>query len=283
MTAVQHPYSGLVAGLATRHDKLSLVGPAMSRLGLRVEVVDVDTDSLGTFAGEVPRVGTPWETAVAKARLGMEASGLPLGLASEGSIGPDDAIPFLVSDVELIVLVDDVRGIVIGETAGEYGIPTVAIDVRIDSVIDDEDLARAGFPEHGLIVRPLDTTGPIVKGVHDLDELHQAVVRCASESGASVLRIESDLRAHHHPTRRMVIARAAERLSARLACLCPSCDCPGWGVGRHDRGAPCSVCRASTRVVSTEYFTCASCSYEEAKPTDAAAGVDPQYCPRCNP
>lgn len=256
----------------------------MSRsLGLDVVSVDVDTDSLGTFSGEVERVGTPWEVAVAKARLGMEASGLPLGLASEGSIGPDDAIPFLVSDVELVVLVDDVRGIVIGETAGEYGIPTVAIDVRIDSVIDDEDLARAGFPEHGLIVRPLGTTGPIVKGVHDHHELHEAVVRCASESGASVLRIESDLRAYHHPTRRTVIARAAERLSARLTRLCPSCDCPGWGVGRHDRGAPCSVCRASTRVVSTEHFICASCSYEEAKPTDAAAGVDPQYCPRCNP
>ncbi|MBU3689205.1 MAG: hypothetical protein FGM29_06595 [Actinobacteria bacterium] len=260
----------------------------MSRfLDLDVVTVDVDTDSLGTFAGEVERVGTPWETAVAKARLGMEASGRTLGLATEGSIGPDDTMPFLVADLELVVLVDDERGIVIGEGEVDYGIPTAAADVDISATsglgVDSGLLERAGFPAHGLIVRPLSGIVGITKGIHDADELRRAMERCMRESGSNVVRIESDLRAHHHPTRRVVIARAAERLAERLARLCPSCRCPGWGVGRRSRGAPCSVCRSATRIVRSEQFVCASCPHEEEVPTDAAAGVDPQYCPRCNP
>lgn len=260
----------------------------MSRsLGLDVVSIDVDTDSLGTFAGEVDRIGTPWETAVAKARLGMKTSGLPLGLASEGSIGPDDAIPFLVADLELVVMVDDARGIVVGEGEIEYGIPSIAVDVGVSEVtvsgVDFDLLERAGFPAHGLIVRPPVGTMGIAKGIHDPDELRRAVEHCGRESGSEIVRVESDLRAHHHPTRRMVIARAAERLADRLGRLCPSCQCPGWGVGRRSRGAPCAVCGASTRIVAIEHFRCASCTYEEATATEAAAGVDPQYCPGCNP
>jgi len=72
--------------MATKHDKTVLVGPALTEaLGLEVIEAVVDTDVLGTFSGEIARVGSPVDTAVAKARMGMAAVGLT-GPGSSGSM-----------------------------------------------------------------------------------------------------------------------------------------------------------------------------------------------------
>ena len=76
--------------MATKHDKGKLVAqPFKDILDMTVQEVLVDTDVLGTFAGEIERVGTPQETTVKKAQLGIEATGNPYALASEGSVGPE--------------------------------------------------------------------------------------------------------------------------------------------------------------------------------------------------
>lgn len=283
MSTVSHPYAGRIAGLATKHGKLPLVAGAMrSAMGLEVVEVPVDTDVLGTFTGEVPRAGTMWEAAVAKARLGMEQSGLPLGLASEGSFEPWSTLPSLIVDTEFVVLVDDVHGIVVGEMEMAVGVPSVSVLLHLHD-LDDTPLLRAGFPEHGLIVRPSAGHEPIVKGIHDHSELRFAVAACAAASPHLTARVESDLRAHHHPRRREVIARAAERLAKRLARLCPECRTPGWGIGHHETGAPCADCGAPTGFPLTEHWLCAACNHSEQRPTTAAGGVDPTHCPDCNP
>lgn len=284
MTAASsHPYRHRRAGLATQHDKLPLVGPALHRAtGLEVVQVDVDTDVLGTFTGEVPRTGSPWDTAVAKARLGMRASGLSIGVASEGTFGPLDGAPFIRADRELVVLVDDELGIEIGEGDLGLGLPMISVDVDAEA-LDMSVLESAGFPEHGVIVRTVDAVHPVVKGIHDVESLWRAIELCAAASRSSMVRIESDLRAHHHPSRREVIARAAERLAVRLATLCPECRTPGWGIGRRVPGAPCALCRTPTHLPRHDLWVCASCEHEESVPTPEAAGVDPECCPRCNP
>jgi hypothetical protein len=78
------------------HRKEEAVAPALlSTLGLLVVPArGLDTDQLGTFSGEVPREGSMLDVAMRKARLGMSATGLPLGIASEGTFGPHPAIPF---------------------------------------------------------------------------------------------------------------------------------------------------------------------------------------------
>lgn len=81
------------AVLATRHGKLELIAPALARVGYALRAVDVDTDALGTFSGEVPRPGPPRDVAVAKARLAMDASGVEVGVASEGTPGLIDELP----------------------------------------------------------------------------------------------------------------------------------------------------------------------------------------------
>ena len=51
--------------MATKHDKGQLIAPCFDEiLAMRVEEVLVDTDLLGTFSGEIERVGTPLETAI---------------------------------------------------------------------------------------------------------------------------------------------------------------------------------------------------------------------------
>jgi hypothetical protein len=95
------PYAGERAVIATMHGKEAAVAPVLlARLGLVVTTAaNLDTDALGTFTGEIPRAGTIREAAISKARLGMTATGLPIGIASEGSYGPHPNIPFIPGGV----------------------------------------------------------------------------------------------------------------------------------------------------------------------------------------
>lgn len=269
--------------LATRHDKLDLVAPAFATLGLHLEVAEVDTDSLGTFTGEIERTANQWDTAVAKARLGMRASGATIGLASEGAIGPSAAMPYVVSAAELVVLVDDDLGIVVGETEVLFDIVVIAFDTAPGEPLDDY-LRRAEFPEHGLIVMPsAGATAPIHKGIHHRDTLELAITECAAASSDGRAHVSTDLRAHHCPSRRPIIAAAAARLAARLAACCPACGTPGWGTIRAQRGAPCSVCGQPVDIVTAYVEGCQRCPVELALPLPGRETADPSRCLSCNP
>ncbi len=281
----EHPYTGLVAVLATKHEKLPLVGPPLAdAVGLRVEAVEVDTDALGTFTGDIPRHGSPLDTAVAKARLGMSAAGLHLGLASEGSIGPDPATPLAVADREIVVLVDDDSGIVIWESHSSWDVVAAATNV---SPGDDLGpfLFEARFPDHQLIVRP--STGalhPIYKGISSIGQLTAAVAECAAVATDNLALVETDLRAHACPSRRAVIAAAAERLADRIAARCPSCGAPGWGRIDILLGVPCARCGTEVARPRAEIDGCPACVHRDTRPVvSPEERADPGACPRCNP
>ena len=53
---------------------------------------------------------------VRKARLGITRTGLKFGLASEGSYGPHPYIPFIPGGREIVLFIDDERGIEIRES-----------------------------------------------------------------------------------------------------------------------------------------------------------------------
>ena len=84
-------YKAQTVALLTQHGKEQVITPVLELLlGCRIERVSgYDTDLLGTFTRDVPRAGTQLEAARRKARVGMQLAGRPLGLASEGSFGPD--------------------------------------------------------------------------------------------------------------------------------------------------------------------------------------------------
>jgi len=275
-------YSGHVAALATRHAKDEAIAPAFNDvLGLDIVVVDVDTDSFGTFSGDMPRTDTPLNTAVAKARAGMVDSGYTISIASEGTIGPDPFIPFVTSDIETIVFVDDDRGIMINETFRSTDV--VAIRETVTSETDVRRiLDKADFPRHGLIVRPPDPCGrPLIKGITREDRLLAAVRECISNDGTAV--VESDLRACFSPSRMRNIYECATRLAQRIDTPCPECGGPGWGHIEPVRGLPCSSCGTFVEsAIRADAFGCPVCPAVQVHPRLEQV-VEPRWCPSCNP
>ena len=269
-------YRGRRAVLATRHGKEKAVTPAFSSvLGLKIAVpADLDTDSLGTFTREVARMGTMRDAALQKARMGINATGLPLAIASEGSFGPHPAIPFLPLGHEVLVFVDAERGLEIFEEQVSERTNFVALEVTPGADIESF-LAAAGFPEHALVVRAGDR---LVKGVTSRAHLDRLL-----EAGTPV-HLEADMRAHMNPTRMGEIARLAERLARRIASPCPACGAPGFGITATQRGLPCADCGAPTQLVSLVIETCALCQHEQRKPRpDGRLTSTPAECPECNP
>ena len=280
-------YSGRTVVLTTKHGKeRSVARPFRSAMGVTVKVaMDINTDTLGTFTGEIARVGTPREVAISKARLGLSSTGETLGLANEGSFGPHPQIPWLAVDHELLAFVDLELGIDVIESV--FTDKTNFGHCRAGHVDELEQFVqRSLFPSHALIVRPNDRikAGFLFKGIVDNHALASAVVLCSSASGDGLAHVETDMRAHMNPTRRRVIRRAAIKLVRRLCAPCPACGAPGWGQTGTEIGLPCRTCGEPTELISREVFGCASCHYSAAQPrSDGQQVADEAQCPLCNP
>lgn len=270
------------------HRKEDAIGPALLS-GLSLNTIlprGLNTDQLGTFCGEIPRQDTMLEVATQKARLGMRAAALPLGVASEGSFGPHPRIPFLAAGEEIMVFVDDDAGLVVREcfvtTATNFDYLAVAPDETLDPF-----LVRVGFPEHGLLVRPNDDSldGVFAKGITDLECLQWAVGAAARLSADGRARIETDMRAHLNPTRMKSLATLAETLARRLVSLCPACGAPGFG--RSDAGPTglcCEDCGIATAMATAEIHGCSACTHREERPRADGLKAAPAWrCPACNP
>lgn len=275
--------SATIAALATRHGKESLFGPPFARLGTTIMVAPVDTDTFGTFAGEVERVGSPAEVVERKARAAAAAADLTVGLASEGSFGTHPTIPFAIIDTELVAWVDiSTDHVVIERATAVSAVPATATVGSVDEI--DGLRIVPMLPEQAAIVVVEDTATHrrtvIAKEVREVLDLRAAVARGLNLGGGSTL-VEPDLRAHCCPDRRAVITEAVERLVDRLAHPCPDCHSPGYGVVGTAPGLPCSLCGLPTTVARADRLECGRCrrTEESARPGRA----DPTHCDRCNP
>jgi len=275
-------YSGRKALLTSKHEKLGIIAPAFSQIGLEVIELALDTDQLGTFSGEVERRASPLETALAKARMGMLEAGETLGIASEGSIGPDPLIPFAISNIEVMVFVDDETGIEISETYRSLEIAHGTKKAARDHDLT-EFLGKVGFPNQALIVKPDSGIGPWQKGIDSQAKLIEAVAQSTQASSNSLAHIECDYRAMHSPSRRANIALLAEKLALRVSATCPGCNSPGWGKLEFERGLNCSGCgEFDESAVRAEVHACVRCEYKEVKQV-VAESLRPASCQVCNP
>ena len=279
-----HPYVGRKIVLTTKHGKLAQIAPILEvELGVQVVLHEADTDQLGTFTGEVERTLNPQEAAIAKAKLGVVALDMDLGIASEGSIGSDPLAPFIQSDIEYLALVDHARDIEIVE--GYRSLKIIAGELVTTAGSDLSDfLRKVDFPNHKLIVRPNEKSGvKPIKGISTLEQLEQAIYFLAGKSRDGKALVQSDLRAHCSPSRQQNIVQATQLLVKRIKTLCASCASPGFGFVRFERGLDCSGCGELVKSAPKfEVFGCVNCPFEQAG-SELAELADPSRCEGCNP
>ncbi len=273
--------------IATMHAKERAVAKPFSRwLGAAVTVAPgIDTDAFGTFTGEIVRSGSMLDAARAKALAAIEATGLELGLGSEGSFGPHPAVPFIASGTEVLLCQDRKRGFEIHELLVTERTNYQSCDCRPGQDIGNF-LAGARFPSHAVVVSSKAPVGAarIVKGITCATRLAEAIGKAASESRDGHALVVTDMRAHFNPTRMASIRALAIRLARRLATPCPACAAPGFGAVDALRGLPCGWCGEPTRLVVAELLFCAKCGFESRRAVEPQRKTaDPGHCHYCNP
>jgi len=280
--SILNSYRGATVVLPTLHNKGVLAQEAFKEhLGMDVIELHEDTDQFGTFSGDVERKLSPKESAIAKAKLGLTQTDYQYALASEGTIGADPTIPFVNSDLEVVVFLDSINDLIISHTHRSF-----EISAYTHEYIEGEDLekflTKADFPNHQLIVKCLDSDiRALAKGISNRADLMKVLDQTKKE-GLKKIVIESDLRAHASPSRAQNIKQTFKELAIRISSLCPECESPGWGVTSAVRGLPCSDCGEESDAIKAHVFGCISCSYvAEADPI--ATSIDPSRCSWCNP
>lgn len=272
--------------VATLHEKERAIGPPfVELLGVeRCVALPIDTDRFGAFSGEVRRELAPRAAAEAKVRAALEQFGGDLAIASEGSFVPYPPAPLLTLDEEWLVLVDARAGRVYSHRYAT--LDAVFAGRRCTSSAELSAFVGAQpYPEHALVLRPRESWSagdPVFKGLVKLAELKDRAETLLAEHGE--FWIETDLRAHHNPTRMRAIAAAAREFAAELATSCPRCTAPHFRVVRTVAGLPCVACGEPTDLVRARVRGCEICGEERELPrADGRFEAEPGACGACNP
>ena len=274
-------FEGRKVIIATKHGKENVIGPALKKaFRMRYSVsANLDTDQLGTFTGEVPRVLSPLEAAREKCRLALDEQGdADMAIASEGSFGPHPTLYFMPADEEILLLVDR-------KNALEIVVKQTSLNTNFGSFSSDSEetkmsfFKRVKFPSHALIVKESDF---IEKGIQAKEHLNRAINACFSLYGR--YEILTDMRAMYNPSRMAVIKEATDKLIQKMKSQCPACGKPGFGITDALKGLVCSTCSMPTRSVKVVIYSCEGCHYTEKKDfPEGKMEEDPMFCDFCNP
>lgn len=274
-----HPYQGVTIKVPTKHGKAAAIKKGfIGLLEANIVEVEVDTDQFGTFTGEVERKGSPYNTALAKLDLVKNAD---YAIASEGSIGNDSQIPFMISDIEILVFKDFKNDLIITELHRSF-----EIKAGEKKFFPDEDYTKflklIDFPNHGVIAKGIDLTkSSPIKGITSIEELERAMKKIFETSPTVIL--ESDFRAHKSPSRMENIEHVARKLAKRIVTLCPECRTPGFGIKRYEKGVICGECkRVNPDAIHQEILSCVKCSHESLGEIVNQV-ITPDKCAWCNP
>ena len=279
-------WAGQRVALLTRHQKLDLIAPALASVGLDLLLTDAfDTDTLGSFAGDIRRTLSPVACARQKAQLAAELTGCRFGLGSEGSFG-GGPLPGLVNwDEEILVLHDSLTNIdIVASAAGP--VPLTSIEL---SDLSELSAKLAKFPlTQGWM---LHLNGQWHKGLVGADAIQSTLIKEGIKEGITQgisiqpntkIELTPDLRAMHCPPRQDYIRRAAEQLAQRLQAACPRCDSANFWQTVAEYGLPCMACGTPTSQLKTVIKCCQVCGHQEhTAVVDAFA--EPEHCPVCNP
>lgn len=277
-------FAGRKLVIATKHHKEKAIAPILEKLlGVNCFVpIALDTDVLGTFSGEIERQLNPLATARKKCELAMNETGCDLAVASEGSFGTHPSICFARADDELLVFIDRKNNLEI--VAREISMETNFDGAAIENTHELLEFARkAGFPSHGLILRPSkESNQNMVKGITDNEWLIIAFKKLKQIHGK--VYVETDMRALYNPMRMKVIEKAVQKLAQNIRSVCPDCGTPGFGIVDAKKGLPCSLCGYPTNSTLSYLYICQSCQFKkETLNPHGKTEEDPTFCDVCNP
>ncbi|MFO0417125.1 MAG: DUF6671 family protein [Pseudomonadota bacterium] len=271
---------------ATNHSKALAAKEPFSRiLNATVNELTIDSDSLGTFSGEVERQGSMLDALRAKIKLAQNATEARFVMASEGSFGSADGLGFASQGIELLLLSDRATGAEILEQQiswhTNYSTATLSTDDELLSFLN-----RIGFGSHALVLYPqgIAPSELVYKGIVELSDAQRAFKDCVRLSPHGKAVAMSDMRAHLNPTRMLNIGECCELLAKRLATPCPSCGSGGFGLGETISGLPCEGCGAPTQRAVAEWHGCPFCKERARKPrSDGVTKASAAECEWCNP
>ena len=277
-------FKGRKLVIATMHGKESVIAPILEdELGVICFLpTDFDTDSLGTFSGEIERINDPVTTVIEKCKKAMRLSNCDLGIASEGSFGNHPSIFFATADDEFLVFIDLKNNLEI--IARNLSLETNFASEKISNLTDlKRFVTKVQFPSHGIIVKDREQKPNIIyKNNSNYKDLETAFLEIAKNQ--SEIFVETDMRAMHNPTRMKVIQETTKILVEKIKSNCPECKTPGFEVVKVISGLRCENCNMPTLSAKMQLFKCKKCTFEEMKKIpNNKEYEDPMYCDFCNP
>jgi hypothetical protein len=270
--------------IATMHGKDRVMRSLLEqKLGVKVHVTKfLNTDRLGTFSGEVDRIGPAESTARRKCEMALAETGFDLAVASEGSFGPHPMLFGVPINEEWVLLYDRLLNITC--TGKSISTETNFSHTAVKDIDALTSFANAvQFPSHAIILKDgQENATEIVKGVTDYSQLISEFNRLRQHK--DVIYAETDMRAMVNPSRMKVIRQATEQMLNTLILRCPECQALNFGISDIEYGLPCSACDFPTRSILAHRHSCARCGFQERKlfPKNKEK-EDPRFCDYCNP
>jgi predicted Zn-ribbon and HTH transcriptional regulator len=278
-------YENIKIALTTIHQKEKVIAPAFqNRLKARIITINVDTDTLGTFSGEIERVDSPKITVSKKALLGIQVSNIKRGIATEGSFHPHPTIPLISIHHEIICFLDLEIGIEIYEQK-IFGFPVYG-SIEVEDITQAEEfLIKNRIGSYKFIAQASKiNNAQIFKNLSTIEEVNKAILEIQNTSGEKLIRITTDMRAHCNPLRMWRIRYLARTMAKRLTVHCPKCKAPGFGITSQELGLRCNECNSETTQIKSTIFSCSKCKHIEKKQReDGRKKAYPSECNYCNP
>jgi hypothetical protein len=270
--------------IATKHHKEQVIAPILEReLGLNCYVSTAfDTDSLGTFSGEIERNNDALTTVRNKCIEANKLTNCDLIVASEGSFGAHPTIFFAHADEEIIMFKDFKNNLEI--VAREISLETNFNGEIIQNKNQLIEFAKkVQFPSHAIILKSSEKKfEKIFKGITNRDDLLSKYEEIKNEYDS--VYAETDMRAMYNPMRMKVIEKATLTLIEKIKNECPKCTTPGFDVIKANPGLRCDNCNMPTRSILSLTYQCKNCNYAEEKVFPKGKKTEnPMYCDFCNP
>lgn len=286
---------GAEVALLTIHGKAQQIEPVFDQsFACKLRVTDrFNTDNLGSFDGKTPRTTSPIETALKKAYLACELTGLPQGLGSEGSF--HSHITGSTSNTEIIAFVDTRIGLEIFGFAQQF-VPFNEIRVSDEHQFQDvfeSQIEPLGADQKWLLIQSdpqnnrQNLPNPVIKGLSKDEIITHIQFWPAS--------IEPDFRAMNCPHRQHTIMMAAKDLVNNIQSSCPKCNWPNFIPENRKHSKikkvknshsydylACESCGAVTTQIRPPSAHCDNCDYS-IQNSEIAATASAYYCTVCNP